>query len=217
MNISKFNIRSAFLNFYLFPFRVAIKFPLLVHRNVIIRNLRRGCIKLENAYPGMIQIGYNVNGIFDYKRERTLINISDKSKILIKGRLFLGLGSSISTNENAQIVFGNDNYFNGRATLISSKMIAFGDNNLISWNCTFMDTDFHSIYKDGFKINDDKEVLIGNRVWIGMNSTILKGVEIVDNVVIGSNSFVSKDLGKENCIYAGSPAVVIKDGIEWKI
>ena len=52
------------------------------------------------------------------------------------------------------------------------------------------------------------EVAIGNNVFIGMNTIILRGVHIGDNVVIGAGSVVSKDCA-ENGVYAGSPAKFI--------
>ena len=52
------------------------------------------------------------------------------------------------------------------------------------------------------------EVVIGNNVFVGMNTMILKGVHIGDNVVIGANSLVNKDI-PSNCVAAGNPARVI--------
>lgn len=52
------------------------------------------------------------------------------------------------------------------------------------------------------------KVKIGNNVFIGMNTTILKGVNIGSNVIIGANSLVNKDL-PDNCVAAGNPCRVI--------
>ena len=57
---------------------------------------------------------------------------------------------------------------------------------------------------------NDKRVIIGKNVWIGMNSLILKNVTIGDNSIIGAGSVVVKDVPK-NTIAAGNPAKVIKD------
>lgn len=53
------------------------------------------------------------------------------------------------------------------------------------------------------------EVVIGNNVWIGDKATILAGVHIGDNVIIGANSVVTHDI-PSNCMAAGMPARVIK-------
>ncbi len=54
-----------------------------------------------------------------------------------------------------------------------------------------------------------RPVSIGSGVWIGAKSTILKGVTIGDNAVVGANSLVNKDV-PENTMVAGNPAVPIK-------
>lgn len=51
---------------------------------------------------------------------------------------------------------------------------------------------------------------IGNNVFIGMHSTILKGVHIGENVIIGANSLVNKDI-PDNCVAAGNPCRKIMD------
>ena len=54
-----------------------------------------------------------------------------------------------------------------------------------------------------------KECTIGNDVWIGCNSTILRGVTIGDGAVIGANSLVNRDV-PPYAIVVGSPAKIIK-------
>ena len=51
-------------------------------------------------------------------------------------------------------------------------------------------------------------VTIGNNVFIGVNTTILKGVNIGNNVIIGANSLVNKDI-PNNMVVGGNPARVI--------
>lgn len=54
-------------------------------------------------------------------------------------------------------------------------------------------------------IGSSGKVSIGNNVFIGMNTTILKGVSIGDNVIIGACSLVNKDI-PSNCVAVGNPA-----------
>lgn len=56
---------------------------------------------------------------------------------------------------------------------------------------------------------DPKPVIIGNNVWIGGRVVILPGRKIGNNVVIGANSVVTKDV-PDNCIVAGNPARIVK-------
>lgn len=50
-----------------------------------------------------------------------------------------------------------------------------------------------------------KDTIIGNNVFIGLNSTILMGTRIGDNTIIGANSTVSGNI-EPNSVYAGNPA-----------
>lgn len=54
-----------------------------------------------------------------------------------------------------------------------------------------------------------KPVKIGNKVWIGSNVTILPGVNIGDNAIIGAGAVVTKDIPM-NAIAVGNPARVKK-------
>ncbi len=54
-----------------------------------------------------------------------------------------------------------------------------------------------------------RPIVIGNNVWIGMNSVILPGVHIGNNVVIGANSVVKHDI-PSNTIAAGNPCEVLR-------
>lgn len=51
-------------------------------------------------------------------------------------------------------------------------------------------------------------VVIGDNVFIGTQTTILKSVHIGNNVIIGANSLVNKDI-PDNCVAAGNPCKVI--------
>ena len=70
---------------------------------------------------------------------------------------------------------------------------------------------------------DNKEIInkpktgisIGEHVWIGMKSTILKDVKIADNVVIGACSLVNKSIAENYVAVAGVPAKIIKRNVDW--
>ena len=56
---------------------------------------------------------------------------------------------------------------------------------------------------------------IGNYVYIATGAKVLGDITIGDNVVIGANSVVVKDV-PSNCIVAGIPAKIIKTGIRFE-
>jgi acetyltransferase-like isoleucine patch superfamily enzyme len=51
---------------------------------------------------------------------------------------------------------------------------------------------------------------VGDNVFIGLNSIILKGVRIGNNVVIGAGSIINKDI-PDNVVVAGVPAKIVGD------
>tara|TARA_B110000503_G_scaffold72285_1_gene111814 strand:- start:1009 stop:1188 length:180 start_codon:yes stop_codon:yes gene_type:complete len=58
--------------------------------------------------------------------------------------------------------------------------------------------------------------MIGNNVWIGLNSIILKGVSVGDNTIIAAGSVVTKSFGN-NLVIGGNPAKILKRDIEkWR-
>ena len=64
-------------------------------------------------------------------------------------------------------------------------------------------------YDDAFDILTENDCIIGNDVWIGVDSIVKRNVTIGDGAVIGANSFVNKDV-PPFAIVAGNPAKIIK-------
>lgn len=54
-----------------------------------------------------------------------------------------------------------------------------------------------------------RPIVIGNNVFIGINCTVLPGVKIGDNTVVGAGSIITKEL-PGGFVYAGNPAKPIK-------
>lgn len=57
-----------------------------------------------------------------------------------------------------------------------------------------------------------KNTYIGKRCFIGANAIIMCGVNVGDEVIVGSGAIVTKDV-PSNCIVVGNPAKIIKEGI----
>lgn len=113
--------------------------------------------------------------------------------------------------DEPQLIIG-DRSAVGYGTVISiAKEVVIGNDCMIAPHCIIMDNDDHPIdpkkrlKKEPVMPEDVQPVRIGNNVWIGAYSTILKGVTIGDNSIIAAHSVVTKDV-LPNCIYAGYPA-----------
>lgn len=105
--------------------------------------------------------------------------------------------------------------------------IHIGNNVMLSWDCTLMDSNAHSLdpdirandaydwkagvdagrmgaYKDWSQVASGP-IHIEDNVWVGFECAILKGVRIGKGAVIGARSMVTRDVAPY-CVYAGSPA-----------
>lgn len=139
-------------------------------------------------------------------------------------------GTFVFETNNSAISIGN-NTFIGGGLFVSACEIVIGSDVMFSWGCTVMDNDAHSLLWEERK-NDVKEwkrgldenkigayknwenvkrakIEIKDKVWVGFNCIILKGVTIGEGAVVASGSVVTKDV-PDYTLVAGNPANVIK-------
>ena len=124
--------------------------------------------------------------------------------------------------ENNTIKFGNSVIVNAsriQPTVINAiggTNIIIGKESLFSNNIEIHSSDYHGIYnKQGERINPDKDIVIGENVWIGLGCKILKGTTIANGSIVGAGSVVSGNFCEKNIILAGNPAKTIKKQVFW--
>lgn len=113
-------------------------------------------------------------------------------------------------SKNALLKLGSNCGLSG--TVIGCKeRIVLGNDVLCGANTLITDFDWHGVMPDKRRSysGDSKEIIIGNNVFIGYGSVVLKGVSIGDNTVIGANSVVTRNI-PANVIAGGNPCKVIK-------
>ena len=128
---------------------------------------------------------------------------------------FLGLHQRtiIVAKGDAKIEIGDRCGISG-ATIYALDSIKIGEKCLVGANVKIVDNDFHPIDPVA-RLNGDNSqikhapIAIGDNVFIGMNSIILKGTTIGHNCVVGAGSVVHGKF-EDNCVIAGNPAKVIK-------
>ena len=109
------------------------------------------------------------------------------------------------------IEIGKNFYANHNLVILDGNKVEFGDNVFVAPNCAFYTAGHPLDYKERNKgLEYAKPIKVGNNVWIGGNVTVLPGVSIGDNVVIGAGSVVTKDI-PSNVIAIGNPCRVIKE------
>jgi len=107
-------------------------------------------------------------------------------------------------HETATIIIGNNCGFSG-TSIGAAKEIRIGNNVLVGANSIITDFDWHLDKSNTTPL----PVIIQDNVWIGVNTTILKGVIIGENSIIGANSLVIRNI-PANVIAGGVPCKVLK-------
>ena len=98
------------------------------------------------------------------------------------------------------------------AVILAADKITIGNNVLIGANSLITDNDWHNT-DPKIRLEECKitiPVRIENNVWLGVNSVVLKGVNIGENTVIAANSIVVKNI-PANVIAGGNPCKVLKN------
>jgi acetyltransferase-like isoleucine patch superfamily enzyme len=139
-------------------------------------------------------------------------------------------GNFIFETSTGKITIG-DNTFIGGSMFVCVNEIKIGNEVMISWGCTIVDNNAHSldsrersidvrdahraldegkvgIYKD-WTIVKNAPIEIKDKAWIGFNSIIMKGVTIGEGAIVASGSVVTKSV-PDYAIVGGNPARIIK-------
>jgi acetyltransferase-like isoleucine patch superfamily enzyme len=95
--------------------------------------------------------------------------------------------------------------------------IRIGPECMLAQGIDFRTSDSHSIIdSEGNRINWPANIEIGEHTWICANASILKGVEVAGDSIIGGRAVVTHSFPDKNVVIAGVPAVVIRRGVTWR-
>ena len=155
------------------------------------------CGKLKLQNNGSISIGRDVR--FNSSLTSNFVGIYKPCTIAVAG--------------NGNLEIGDHSGFSG-VSIYCATTIKIGRYVNCGGNVSIWDTDFHPIQPDERRVNNVEKILsapidIGDDVFIGANSIILKGVKIGSRAVIGAGSVVTRQVPADE-IWAGNPARFIK-------
>jgi acetyltransferase-like isoleucine patch superfamily enzyme len=161
-------------------------------------------------------------------------NVSINGRIFItnRGKLMIGNNFSANSGRNHNPIGGDnvlrlivykpeavlkigENVGASNCTIICWNKIIIGNNVIIGGGVKIWDTNFHSLQARIRTSGNDTDIktapiYIGDHVFIGGSSIILKGVTIGENSVIAAGSVVTKSI-PANVIAGGNPCRVIKN------
>ena len=212
--------KSVWFNFRHLPLRQAVKLPFYIRYGTRVKvHGRIGIEETEQVRIAMIVIGSHEADVSDPKHT-TSLTVERGGELLFEHSAHLGLGTKIFVKRGARMYLGDNFAVSANSQFVCYKRIVMGRDIQFAWDCLVMDSDTHSIYSDKEfhkKMNPDKEVCIGDKVWIGCRVTILKGTHVPSNCVIGATSFVSGSKFEPNSLIVGSPAKSVKQISGWEI
>jgi len=169
----------------------------------------------------------------------TSFNIDIRDYVGLKKRKYVEIGKDVMLacnitfeKETGFVSIGDRTSIGGGTNIISINKVEIGADVTIAWGCTIYDHNSHSIYwnersNDNMQCIDDykqtgnfiknknwnnvksSSVKICDKVWIGFDCLILKGVTIGEGAVVGAKSVVTKDVPPYTVV-AGNPARVVK-------
>lgn len=117
-----------------------------------------------------------------------------------------------------EISVGDRTVIAGRTHLACTegRSLAIGSECLFSTGVVVRTGDSHSILNvQGERVNRSADVCLKDRVWIGHNVTVLKGVTVEPDSIIATGSIVTKSPRQSNVVIAGAPAKVVKENVRW--
>lgn len=164
----------------------------------------------------IIKKGILILGFKKFKKSKleTRLLVNKGGTLKIEGNTTIGYGSDIEVFPNATLSFGGGGATNIGATIICGERIEIGKNTMLGRHITIRDNNgSHFMNRQGYK--NTRPVIIGDKVWLTEQCTVMPGVKIGDGAIIGALSLVLRNI-PPYCLATGHPAEVVDEDILWK-
>lgn len=144
----------------------------------------------------VLKVIFHLNAILKLLFYR-LIYAIEGGQLIVGKKITFRKGFSIMMDKTAKISIGDNVFFNNYCSLNANESITIGSGTIFGENVKIYDQ--NHCYKDlntpiKFQGYTTAPVTIGKHCWIASNVTILKGVSIGDNCVIGAGCVVYKNV-----------------------
>lgn len=144
----------------------------------VVLKIERGS-KVSFAFPSLIS-------------PSTEVTVDKGGSLFVGQRISMRNGSRLVVRKKGTLVIGKNFYMNSGCLISSHESITIGDNVEFGPGVLVYDQDHDFRAEGGIKAKKFKTspVTIGNNVWIGANTIILRGTHIGDNAVVGAGCVV---------------------------
>jgi acetyltransferase-like isoleucine patch superfamily enzyme len=159
----------------------------------------------------LMRRGMTVSSRRGFVGRHSRICLSDRTGVMRFGNSPI-IGDYAEVKSRGNLVIGDSLSMNSFSRIVCHDRIEIGDNVVIAQFVSILDHDHAYAFKDGAMTLGGyltAPVRIGNNVWIGDKVTIVRGATIGDNVIIGANTVVHKEV-PSNCVVVGSPFRIVK-------
>ena len=182
-----------------------------LHLNLKDASLKR--VLIENCS------GVNTVAIAGEVRNSTIIIDGYSNELIIEESVALNHSTIVVRGNHCRVHIKQFTTIGGTHFICmgQGKSLMVGENCMLAEQSEIWASDSHPIFSTHNKtkpMNESRDVVIGNHVWVGKKAIVLKGVEIGNNAIIGMASVVTKNV-PANTIVAGNPAKVIKNEVDW--
>lgn len=142
----------------------------------------------------------------------TEITVEGKSELRIDKKLKMHNGAKIRVRKGGKLEIGKNFGMSNGCVVTAYDHIKIGDNVMLGPNVLIYDQDHDYRAEGGVAAMKFKTapVVIGNNVWIGANTLILRGTTIGDNSVVGGGTVIKGEYPPNSVIVQKRTTEVIK-------
>ncbi len=184
------------------------------------------CVRVQPGIALNVSVGRGakvaIEGAFtvikwEGSRVPSSLTVGSNASLIVQGDFEIGPNVHISVSADAELVLGGRKNSSGSgitcdSRIMAAKRIHIGADTIIAWGVFITDSDWHKI--EG--ACREEEVVIGEHVWIAHDASVLKGAFIPQNSIVAAKSLVQGKFSSSHLLLAGTPARIVREGIQWE-